>query len=88
MSQVIAGVQRVLRDHPRIGTDGVDVRFVTLGSSSLDIEVVAWFAVPTPADFALCREEALLAIMKVVEDAGAGFAFPTQTVHLVGAGAT
>ena len=84
--QVIAGVQQVLRDHPRIGPDGVDVRFVALGASSLDIEVVAWFAVPTPAEFASCREEALLAIMKVVEDAGAEFAFPTQTVHLVGGG--
>jgi MscS family membrane protein len=84
--RLIAGVQRVLRDHPRIGTDDVDVRFAALAPSSLDIEVIAWFAVPTAADFAVCRQEALLAIMKVVENAGAEFAFPTQTVHLVGNG--
>lgn len=85
--QVIDGAQRVLSEHPHAAPDAVDVRFVALGASSLDIEVVAWFAVPTPAEFARCRQEALLAIMKVVEDAGAEFAFPTQTVHLVGASA-
>lgn len=88
MLQVVEGVQRVLLDHPRIWPENVDVRFVALGPSSLDIEVMAWFAVPTPADFAVCRQEALLAIMKVVEDAGTEFAFPTQTVHLVGSSPT
>jgi hypothetical protein len=31
------------------------------------------------------RQEVLLGIMKVVEDAGSAFAFPTRTVHVVGA---
>ena len=52
-------------------------------ASSLDIEVMAWFDVPTWGDFQGCREEVLLGFMGVVESAGASFAFPTRTVHLV-----
>jgi MscS family membrane protein len=85
MEQVLAGVERVLRGHPRIWPDEVTVRFAGLGPSSLDVEVLAWFAVPTWSDFLVCRQEVLLAIMQVVQEAGADFAFPTRTVHLVGA---
>jgi MscS family membrane protein len=87
MEQVLAGVERVLREHPHIWPDAVVVKFSAFGASSLDIEVMAWFAVPTWADFQLCRQEALLAIMQVVQDAGADFAFPTRTVHVVGGNA-
>ena len=44
---------------------------------------MAWFAVPTWDDFLDCRQEVLLGIMEVVEAAGADFAFPTRTVHVV-----
>ena len=46
---------------------------------------MACFQVPTWADFQLCRQEVLLGFMKVVEDAGTAFAFPTRTVHVVNA---
>jgi len=44
---------------------------------------MAWFDVPTWAEFQQCREEVLLGFMAVVEDAGTRFAFPTRTVHIV-----
>ena len=47
MQAVLAGFERVLRSHPRIWTDAVIVKFKAFGSSSLDIEVMAWFEVPT-----------------------------------------
>jgi MscS family membrane protein len=83
MEQVLDGFERVLREHPRIWPDAVVVKFKEFGASSLDIEVMAWFQVPTWADFQQCRQEVLLGFMKVVEDAGTGFAFPTRTVHLI-----
>lgn len=82
MLQVIDGVERVLREHPRIWPDAMVVKFKEFGASSLDIEVMAWFQVPTWADFQHCRQEVLLSFMKVVEDAGTGFAFPTRTLHV------
>lgn len=82
MEAVIAGVEGVLRDHPRIWPDAIVVRFARLGESSLDVEVMAWFAVPKWTDFQLCRQQVLLGFMEVVERAGAHFAFPTRTVHV------
>jgi len=87
MGQVLAGVERVLREHPQIWPDVVVVKFGALGASSLDIDVMAWFVVPTWGDFQVCREQVLLDVMQVVQDAGADFAFPTRTVHMIG-GAT
>jgi MscS family membrane protein len=72
----------VLREHPKIWPDAMVVKFKEFGASSLDIEIMAWFEVPTWGDFQLCRQEVLLGFMQVVEDAGTGFAFPTRTVHL------
>jgi MscS family membrane protein len=83
MQEVLEGCERVLREHPRIWPDAVVVKFKEFGASSLDIEIMAWFQVPTWADFQQCRQEVLLGFMKVVEDAGTGFAFPTRTVHLI-----
>jgi MscS family membrane protein len=64
------------------------VKFAGFGASSLDIEIMAWFAVPEWSHFQLCRQEVLLGFMQVVEEAGTAFAFPTRTVHLVGPGAS
>jgi hypothetical protein len=47
MEQVLAGRDHVLRSHPRIWPDGITVAFKDLASSALDIEVMAWFKVPT-----------------------------------------
>ncbi len=83
MQAVLAGLERVLREHPRIWPDAVIVKFKEFAASSLDIEIMAWFDVPTWGDFQVCREQVLLGFMGVVEEAGASFAFPTRTVHLV-----
>lgn len=83
MQVVLDGVEHTLRSHPRIWPEGVTVYFKQLGPSSLDIEVGAWFQVPTWDDFQQCRQEVLLRFMEVVENAGTSFAFPTRTVHLV-----
>jgi MscS family membrane protein len=83
MRSVLDGLERVLREHPKIWPDNVIVRFKQLGASSLDIEVMAWFTTSDWSEFLLIRQETLLAFMGVVERCGCHFAFPTQTVHLV-----
>ncbi len=82
MTAVLEGVERSLRAHPKIWPEVV-VAFKELSRSSLDIEVTAWFRAADFAEFRLCRQQALLGFMKVVEAAGTSFAFPTRTVHLV-----
>jgi MscS family membrane protein len=90
MQAVLAGLEAALRAHPKIWPDAVVVKFKEFGASSLDIEVMAWFQVPTWGDFQVCREEILLEFMRVVEENGAEFAVPTRTllVEQEGAGQT
>jgi MscS family membrane protein len=83
LREVLAGFERALREHPKIWPDAVVVRFREFAASSLDIEVMAWFETPDWNEFQLIRQEVLLQFMDVVEQAGASFAFPTRTVHLV-----
>ena len=83
MRKVLAGLERVLREQPKIWKDTVVVRFKELAASSLDIEVMAWFETSDWGEFQLIRQEVLLAFMEVVESAGSSFAFPTRTVHVV-----
>jgi len=85
MRAILAGFEAALRGHARIWPDTVVVRFAGFGDSSLDIEIMCWFQVTDYNEFRDCRQDVLLAFMDVVEKAGSSFAFPTRTVHLVGA---
>ena len=82
MRTVLSGLERVLRAHPKIWPDAVVVRFKELAASSLDIEIMAWFQTQDWGEFQLIRQDILIQFMDVVEGAGSGFAFPTQTVHV------
>lgn len=84
--EVVTGTEALLRAHPKIWPESVVVRFLAFSESSLNIEVMAWFLTMDFAEFRDIRQEVLLGIMEVVERAGASFAFPTRTVHLVGPG--
>jgi MscS family membrane protein len=88
MRAVLAGLERVLREHPNIWPDSVTVRFKELAASSLDIEIMAWFTTSDWAEFQAIREDVLLSFMGVVESVGTSFAFPTRTVHVAGARAS
>jgi MscS family membrane protein len=82
MTEILEGIERVLREHPQIWPDAVVVRFKEFGASSLDIEVMAWFTTTDWNEFTLIRQQLLIGFMSVVEKAGSSFAFPTRTVHL------
>jgi MscS family membrane protein len=82
MREVLTGFERVLRAHPKIWPESLTVRFSAFSSSSLDIEIMAWFETPDWNEFLGIRETILLQLMDVVEQAGTSFAFPTQTIHV------
>ena len=83
MRQVLEGIERVLREHPKqFDRNEITVRFMALGQSSLDLEVICMFATADYAEFRLIRQEMLLAILDVVEKAGTSLAFPTRTLHI------
>ena len=82
--EIIAGCERVLAQHANTSTESASARFVAIGSSSLDIEVIAYFDTAEWNEFLVLRQEVLLALRRVVEEAGTSFAYPTQTVQLAG----
>lgn len=84
MREVLEGLERVLRSHPKVWPDAVVVRFKELGASALEIEVMAWFQTVDSSEFQLIRQDVLLQFMEVVERAGTRFAYPTRTLHVVG----
>jgi MscS family membrane protein len=81
--RVLRETEAMLRAHAKIWPDALTVCLRELAPSSLDVEVMAWFATQDWAEFQVIRQEVLLRLMEIVEGAGTSFAFPTRTVHLV-----
>ena len=82
--QVVEGIEKLLRGNPRVWPDVVVSRLAAFSPSSLDVEVLCWFATTDFDDFRRLRQDALLGILRVVEEAGTSLAFPTRTVHVTG----
>ena len=74
--QVIDGIEHRLRTQPLVWPDVVVARLANLGPTSIDIEVLCWFATSDFEAFRTARQEVLLAIIGVVEQAGARFVTP------------
>jgi MscS family membrane protein len=84
LREVLAGFERVLRQHHGIWPNDVVVRFSAFGAHSLDVEIMAWFMTNDWGQFRIWRQEVLIGFMEVVEKAGSAFAFPTRTIHVAG----
>jgi MscS family membrane protein len=83
MRTILREIEEALRAHPKIWAEAVPIRFTEMRDSTLNVEVVAWFTTSDWNEFTLIRQELFLKFMEIVERAGASFAFPTQTIHLV-----
>jgi MscS family membrane protein len=75
LRELMAGIEALLRGHPKIWPDDLVVSLRQLGKGSIELDVIAWFLV-APDGFAALRSELLLAIKELVERSGASFAFP------------
>jgi len=79
---LLAEIRRLLLAHPRITDDPARVRFVGFGAYSLDLEIFAYVQTTDWNEFLQVREDVFLRVMDLVERAGTGFAFPSQTTYL------
>ncbi len=79
---VIARIREILYRHSKVESGTLRVRFVNLGTSSLDLEIFAYVLTAIYPEFLAIQEELLLRIMDIVEESGSGFAFPSQTTYL------
>jgi MscS family membrane protein len=79
---LLVKIREMLLGHPRVHPDPARARFIGFGASSLDIEVFAYVMTRDWAEFLGIREDVLLRVMDIVEQSGAAFAFPSQTLYL------
>lgn len=81
---VLAEIRRLLYQHSKVDPTDARVRFVGFGSSSLDVEILAYVLATDYAVFLGIQEDLLLRIMDIIEASGTSVAFPSQTTYLVG----
>ena len=82
MRYVLAQVRRLLYEHPKVETDGARNRFIAFDASALSMEIFCYILTRDYNEFLAIREDLLLRIMDIVDAAGTGFAFPSQTLYL------
>ena len=79
---VVDGLRRLLDRCPLVDPSSVRVRFVRLGSFSLDIDVCAYLRARDLNHFLEIQEELLFEVTEVVSRAGTAIAFPSQTMYV------
>ena len=68
--------------HPKIDSDTVRIRLVGHGDSSFDIEIRVYALTREWMEFYAIREDVLLRVTEIVDNAGTGFAFPSRTMYM------
>jgi len=79
---VVDEIKKYLLGHPRVHHDDVRVRFARFGDSALEIDVQTWIHASGYHEFTGVAEELNFEILDIVERAGTGFAFPSQTIYM------
>jgi MscS family membrane protein len=82
MRAILKGVQTHLEQHARVEPGSVRVRFLGFGTSSLDVEISAYVLSSDWSQFLEIQQDLLLDVMEIVQAAGAGIAYPSQTLFL------
>ncbi len=87
MTAYVEGVRASLLASPYTQHDAYEVHFHNMGDNSLNILVYCFFTVDSWTDELKGRQSLLLEWMRLAEDIGVSFAFPTQTLHVETLGA-
>jgi len=87
MQTVLEGIRNLLSSHPNVETESTRVRFIHLGTFSLNLDVFAYIVAIDWNHFLEVQEALLFALMEIVRSAGTEIAFPSQTTYLSGNGA-
>lgn len=80
IQQVMQSIRDYLDSHPMISSQRVN--FDSLGDFSLNINVKATVDTHDIEEFLAVQEAFLLEVMKIVEETGTDFAFPSQTLYM------
>jgi MscS family membrane protein len=71
-------VEGILKGHPKVETGALPVRFVGVGTYSLNVEVFAYVKTSDYDEFLAVQQELLIKLLQAVERAGTALAVPVQ----------
>jgi MscS family membrane protein len=78
MRAVLDSITKLLKDNSKLQPGDLPVRFIGIGSYSLDIEIFTYVLTLDGDEFMRIQQALLLSIMDAVEAAGTALAVPTQ----------
>lgn len=78
----VEGLREIVNHHPRTRKDYMEIHLNAFSSSSLDILFYIFSDVPSWTEELRSRQEIMLAILRLAEELGVRFAFPTSTIHI------
>ncbi|MBT5331635.1 MAG: mechanosensitive ion channel family protein [Porticoccaceae bacterium] len=83
VEQIVSEVKKMLKQHDEIDTNQtMIVNFNAFGPSSLDFFIYTFTKTTDWIYFHEVKQDVLLKVAKIIADAGAEIAYPTQTLHL------
>ncbi len=82
LETIIKEIKEMLQNNPDIHQETIHIYFSAFGESSLNIFCYYFTKNTNWAEFMRVREATYLSIMKIVDNNGSSFAFPTQTLHI------
>jgi MscS family membrane protein len=75
---LLASITKMLSEHPKLETGPLPVRFVGVGTYSLDLEIFAHVLTRDGDEFMQIQQDLYLWILDAIETAGTALALPTQ----------
>jgi MscS family membrane protein len=84
MRDLMRSLSEILKRIPKIETGGRPVRFVGVGTYSLDIEIGVYLSTIDDDELIPIQEDLYLQILDAVEAAGTSLALPTQAYYTLG----
>ncbi|MBL0687066.1 MAG: mechanosensitive ion channel family protein [Sulfurospirillum sp.] len=82
MKKILVDLRRMLKEHPDVHQDTIMVYFDQFEDSSLSLFCYFFTTTTAWAEYLEVRENVNLKIMEIIENNGAGFAFPSQSVYI------
>jgi MscS family membrane protein len=76
LRQVLLSVEQMLKEYPRVEVGDIPVRFVGIGTYSLDIELFAYVLTSDFDVFLGIQQDLLIELLRAVERTGTGLAVP------------
>jgi len=75
---VLSAIGRILINHEKVETGAIPVRFIGVGTYSLDIEVDVYVLTQDGNEYFRTQQELFLRILDAIQAAGTALALPTQ----------